>query len=267
MKWFRHMNITRKLALVVGSLLVGFVGIGAAYFAQLQVERGLATRTASLERFADVVNQSRADVALSQSVLKDFFQQRDLTMSMESLQAFNDLIARAHRGIATLKKLAQNGQQPQIISQLSATISAYQRAAQAAAEAHLKVGINEDSGLYKEMRAAARALEEKLTRGRILKEAAQVKDAALHILVLQMRRNENDFLSYRDSVYFLRLAETKNALLQTMQTSKRPEDEQAQFNQLVNAYFDTFVQLVQGIQQRESLIATMKQQEGLVAPL
>jgi methyl-accepting chemotaxis protein len=261
------MNITRKLALVVGSLLVGFVGIGAAYFAQLQVERGLATRTASLERFADVVNQSRADVALSQSVLKDFFQQRDLTMSMESLQAFNDLIARAHRGIATLEKLAQNGQQQQIVSQLSTTISAYQRAAQAAAEAHLKVGINEDSGLYKEMRAAARALEEKLAGGRGLKDAAQVKDAALHILTLQMRRNENDFLSYRDSVYFLRLAETKNALLQTMQTSKRPEDEQTQFSQLVNAYFDAFVQLVQGIQQRESLIATMKQQEGLVAPL
>lgn len=64
MKLFRHMNITRKLALVVGSLLVGFVGIGAAYFAQLQVERGLVTRTAILERFADVVNQSRVDVIL-----------------------------------------------------------------------------------------------------------------------------------------------------------------------------------------------------------
>jgi CHASE3 domain sensor protein len=148
-KWFHHINITRKLALVVGSLLVGFVGIGVAYFAQLQVERGLATRTASLERFADVVNQSRADVVLSESVLKDFFQQRDLTMSMESLQAFNDLIARAHHDIATLEKLAQNEQQQQIISQLSATISAYQRAAQAAAEAHLKVGINEDSGRIK----------------------------------------------------------------------------------------------------------------------
>jgi methyl-accepting chemotaxis protein len=261
------MNITRKLALVVGSLLVGFVGIGVAYFAQLQVERGLATRTASLERFADVVNQSRADVVRSESVLKDFFQQRDLTMSMESLQTFNDLIARAHHDIATLEKLAQNVPQQQILSQLSATISAYQRAAQAAAEAHLKVGINEDSGLYKEMRAAARALEEQLTGSRLLKEAAQVKDAALHILVLQMRRNENDFLSYRDSVYFLRLAETKNALLQTIQTSKRPEDERAQCSQLVNAYFDTFVQLAQGIQQRESLIATMKQQEALVAPL
>ena len=73
MKFFRHMNITRKLALVVGSLLVGFVGIGAAYFSQLQVERGLVTRTASLERFADAVNQSRADVVRSESVLKDFF--------------------------------------------------------------------------------------------------------------------------------------------------------------------------------------------------
>jgi methyl-accepting chemotaxis protein len=261
------MNITRKLALVVGSLLVGFVGIGLAYFAQLQVERGLATRTASLERFADVVNQSRADVVLSESVLKDFFQQRDLTMSMGSLQAFNDLIARAHHDIATFEKLALNEQQRQVISQLSATISAYQRAAQAAAEAHLKVGINEDSGLYKEMRAAARDLEEKLTGSRLQKEAAQVKDAALHLLALQMRRNENDFLSYRDSVYFLRLAETKNVLLQAIQTSKRAEDERAQFSQLVNTYFDTFVQLAQGIQQRESLIATMKQQEALVAPL
>ncbi len=267
MKWFHHMNITRKLALVVGSLLVGFVGIGVAYFAQLQVERGLATRTASLERFADVVNKSRADVVRSESMLKDFFQQRDLTMSMESLQAFNDLIARAHQDIATPEKLTQNERQRQILSQLSATISAYQRAAQAAAEAHLKVGINEDSGLYKEVRDTARALEEKLTGSRLLKEAAQVKDAALHILMLQMRRNENDFLSYRDSVYFLRLAETKNALLQTLQTSKRPEDERVQFSQLVNAYFDTFVQLAQGIQQRESLIAAMKQQEGLVAPL
>jgi methyl-accepting chemotaxis protein len=261
------MNITRKLTLVVGSLLVGFVGIGVAYFAQLQVERGLATRTARLERFADAVNQSRGDVVLSESVLKDFFQQRDLTMSMESLQAFNDLIARGHQDIATLEKLAQNEPQRQIISQLSATVSAYQRAAQAAAEAHLKVGINEDSGLYKEMRAAARAMEEKLTGSRTLKEAAQMKDTASHILVLQMRRNENDFLSYRDSVYFLRLAETKNALLQAMQTSKRPEDERAEFHQLVNAYFDAFVQLVQGMQQRESLIAAMKQQEGLVAPL
>src|SRR5215510_12792994 len=101
------MNITRKLALVVGSLLVGFVGIGIAYFAQLQVERGVATRTALLERFADVVNQSRADVVLSESVLKDFFQQRDLTMSMESLQAFNGLTAKAHQSTATLDKLVQ----------------------------------------------------------------------------------------------------------------------------------------------------------------
>gem|GEM_PF-308105 len=291
MKLFRHMNITRKLALVVGSLLVGFVGIGAAYFAQLQVERGLVTRTAILERFADVVNQSRVDVILSESGLKDIFQQRDLATSIESLQAFNDLITKAQNGITTLEKLAQNEQQHQIIAQLSDTISAYHRAAQAAAEAHLKVGINEDSGLYKEMRAAARALEDKLTEGhvlkdatqvkdtppgprlrpggpvRVLKDAAQVQDTALRILVLQMRRNENDFLSYRDSVYFLRLAETKNALLQAMQTSGRSEDEQAQFSQLVNAYFDAFVQLAQGIQRRDSLIAAMKQQESLVAPL
>src|SRR5215510_6954546 len=261
------MNITRKLALVVGSLLVGFVGIGAAYFAQLQVERGLVTRTAILERFADVVNQSRVDVILSESGLKDIFQQRDLATSIESLQAFNDLITKAQNGITTLEKLAQNEQQHQIIAQLSDTISAYHRAAQAAAEAHLKVGINEDSGLYKEMRAAARALEDKLTEGHVLKDAAQVKDTALRVLVLQMRRNENDFLSYHDSVYFLRLAETRNALLQAMQTSGRPEDEQAQFSQLVNAYFDAFVQLAQGIQRRDSLIATMKQQESLGAPL
>src|SRR5215470_16884899 len=169
------MNITRKLALVVGSLLIGFVGIGAAYFAQLQVERGLVTRTAILERFADVVNQSRADVVLSESVLKDFFQQRDLATSIESLQAFNDLITKAHNGIGTLEKLAQNEQQHQIIAQLSDTISAYQQAARPAAEAHLKVGINEDSGLYKEMRAAARALEDKLAGGRVLQDAAPVK--------------------------------------------------------------------------------------------
>src|SRR5215510_11319473 len=289
------MNITRKLALVVGSLLIGFVGIGAAYFAQLQVERGLVTRTATIQRFADVVNQSRADVIRSESVLKDFFQQRDLTMSMESLQAFNDLIAKANNGITTLEKLAQNEQQQQIISQLSATISAYQRAAQAAAEAHLKVGINEDSGLYKDMRVAARALEDKLTGDRVLQDTAQVKNkdmrvaaraledkltgdrvlqdtaqvknAALRILVLQMRRNENDFLSYGDSVYFLRLVETKNALLQAMQASRRPEAEQAQFNQLVSTYFDTFTQLAQGLQLRDSLIAAMKEQESLVAPL
>src|SRR5215470_18657286 len=261
------MNITRKLALVVGSLLVGFVGIGAAYFAQLRVERGLVTRTANLERFADAVNQSRADVVLSESVLKDFFQQRDLAASTESLQAFNDLITKAHNGIATLEQLAQNGQQQRNISQLSDTISAYQRAAQAAAEAHLKVGINEDSGLYKDMRVAARALEDKLTGDRVLQDTAQVKNEMLRILVLQMRRNENDFLSYGDSVYFLRLVETKNALLQAMQASRRPEAEQAQFNQLVSTYFDTFTQLVQGIQLRDSLIAAMKEQESLVAPL
>jgi len=294
-KFFRHINITRKLALVVGSLLVGFVGIGAAYFAQLRVERGLVTRTANLERFADAVNQSRADVVLSESVLKDFFQQRDLAASTESLQAFNDLITKAHRGIATLEQLAQNSKQQQDISQLSDTISAYQRAAQAAAEAHLKVGINEDSGLYKDMRVAARALEDKLTGDRVLQDSAQVKNkdmrvaarapedkltgdrvlqdsaqvknAALRILVLQMRRNENDFLSYGDSVYFLRLVETKNALLQAMQASRRPEAEQAQFNQLVSTYFDTFTQLAQGLQLRDSLIAAMKEQESLVAPL
>src|SRR5262245_44636231 len=111
------MKITRRLALVVGSLLIGFMGIGAAYFAQLRVERGLVTRTAILERFADVVNQSRADVVISESVLKDFFQQRDLTMSMESLQAFNDLITKANNGIATLEQLTQNDKQRQIISQ------------------------------------------------------------------------------------------------------------------------------------------------------
>src|SRR5262252_929537 len=289
------MNITRKLALVVGSLLVGFVGIGAAYFAQLRVERGLVTRTANLERFADAVNQSRADVVLSESVLKDFFQQRDLAASTESLQVFNDLITKAHRGIATLGQLVQNGKQQQNISQLSDTISAYQRAAQAAAEAHLKVGINEDSGLYKDMRVAARALEDKFTGDRVLQDAAQVKNkdmrvtaraledkftgdrvlqdaaqvknAALRILVLQMRRNENDFLSYGDSVYFLRLVETKNALLQAMQASRRPEAEQAQFSQLVSTYFDTFTQLAQGLQLRDSLIVAMKEQESLVAPL
>src|SRR5215813_1278077 len=267
MKFFRHMNITRKLALVVGSLLIGFMGIGAAYFAQLQVERGLVTRTATLERFADAVNQSRADVVLSESVLKDFFQQRDLAASTESLQVFNDLITKAHRGIATLEQLAQNSKQQQNISQLSDTISAYQRAAQAAAEAHLKVGINEDSGLYKDMRVAARALEDKFTGDRVLQDAAQVKNAALRILVLQMRRNENDFLSYGDSVYFLRLVETKNDLLQAMQASRRPEAEQAQFSQLVSTYFDTFTQLAQGLQLRDSLIAAMKEQESLVAPL
>jgi CHASE3 domain sensor protein len=267
MPLFRSMKVVHKLAAVTGILVVGFGGVGAAYFALQRTQGAVAAQSAVLQQFALTAEDASSKTLESENALKDYL----LAPRPEALRQFANAINNANNATATLEKLAQNDRQQQIIYQLRDALSAYQRSAKDVEDITVTIGVNENSGIQGKFRTVAHELEEAVGEARERGKEKDAEYAAIVNLYLTMRRDEKDFLIRNKETYVARLAETMKQFDRTVQASPVSGAEKDQFLQLATAYHEGFLRLVDGVRQREQAVTTADQKtqevEALVASL
>jgi twitching motility protein PilJ len=260
MRFWRNMKLIHKLFMVTGALMVGFVGIAMTYLAMQQVQGDVARRATALKEFVAAADQSSAKILASQSILRDFFLQKKVTL----LAQFNTAIYDAHSVTVALSKWAQNERQLQAIYQLRDAISAYQRVTKTTSDIIVGIGVNENSGLIGRVRAAAHELEDALQDGPGRDNAKRAEHYNLINLLLTMRRHEKDFLTRNQDVYVEKLLETRQRFVEAVAASFYPAANKAQLTQLAAAYHNTFASLVEGIRLREPAFIKITQQQHAV---
>lgn len=164
---------------------------------------------------------------------KDFMARKD----MKYLDKFNKDMSLLIKDVNHLGELfADNGVEMNEIQQVRNILSTYKSHFESYVAQQQKIGLNPKDGLYGGLRSAVHNVEELIGD----------QDANLRAGMLQLRRNEKDFMLRRDLKYLTRL-EGNLAKLQTdVSNSAFNSSKQQEINGLLDSYFMRFSALVEG---------------------
>ncbi len=99
-----------------------------------------------------------------------------------------------------------------------------------------EIGLDENSGLKGNLRKAIHTVEEK---------AKQLNLVLLNKDMLQLRRNEKDFLLRMDLKYFEKFEKNEAVLFSNLDTQRLSDQDKTQINDLVEGYHGSFTKLVE----------------------
>lgn len=231
MQFLRQFSIRKRLLSSTIAMAVAMVVMLLAMLNQSAVLTNLAQAnrlTAALE----------ADVLMLRRHEKDFLLRRRTDDVDKHQQAVTELL-RHHAQLEVA--LQQQALDTRLLSQFKQQVLSYQQSFQALIKLQQTIGFTDEQGLIGTIRQAAHNIEDELM---------QQNDAALKVLLLQMRRNEKDFRLKPDVKFQQQLHQSAKEL-EPLLTSPTQS--------LLQQYVDAFDQLVAAEQQ-----AGFKEDQGLM---
>lgn len=233
---FHGLSITKKLLIVFTITLVGFLLIGAAYFAVVQVEKNAVEKTASLNAFGQLVDGVNAELLTAQRLQKEFRVSRRL----QELETFDNTMNEVRDKLATLGKQVPSQEIGQTLEQLRGLAESYYTLFYEAASSQLAVGLDRRTGLQGDLLKAANELESRVNK---------IGNAALYQSLLKILGYEKDFLLSEAEQYTTRMAAEQQAFAKLLKAAKLPAARKAKINDLMLGYYKRFRQMVDGINQ------------------
>ncbi|MGI2259310.1 methyl-accepting chemotaxis protein [Shewanella sp. GXUN23E] len=224
------MLIRRKLVL---NALLGLVTVLLVYGLQSKAQ----STQAELDRAARHIVELERDVLSLRKDEKDFFDRLDEQYAQRHQSDRQQLLAAA----AELQAIFESfGIDPQVLQQLVASGQQYAKSFDSAVEQQKQIGLTPTSGLYGKLREAVHNVELKLQNE---------EQNVLSVLMLQLRRNEKDFMLRLDTRYLDLFQKNIEEFSRALQTSGLPEATQREVSRMMLEYQQAFIALVKGEQQ------------------
>jgi methyl-accepting chemotaxis protein len=179
----------------------------------------------------EAVKDAHIDLLTLRRHEKDFLSRMDL----KYLEKFNktiDIMIDQHLSVPLEEKELRES-----TAQLIQEIKKYQTLFVSMVKEFETIGLNEESGLRGSLRGAIHKVEE---------EADKQNNAPISRDMLQLRRNEKDFMLRKNTKYVDRFTENIDKLVTTIDSQNIPNDTKAGLKQLAQDYKTTFLSLVEG---------------------
>jgi len=225
------MDPSQSLAARVSTLAV--IGLSALFLLLLA------------QTWSEVIVSSEQEEAEAHNTL--FGQSRDLRiLALEMRRAEKDFLLRkepkyAETALATAAQAADLAKlmtsEPHAdafradLDAIDSGIARYRQSLATVSDNLVKVGLNENLGLEKQLRDAAHAIETNLS--------SVGADPALMVHLLSMRRSEKDYLLRHRPDYLTKVAAAQRAFLSTLDRSGLPESQRASLRQDAESYLQT----------------------------
>jgi len=199
MNIFNNTKLTHKFGILFFVLLIGFVAIGYMYSELERVAAYSDAKYADISKTNTLVDSIEISVLRARRSEKDFLLRKDLKYVeindgnvADSIKALEELDA--------MKGSLQGAQMNTV--QVKDHIVTYQSAFKDMVDLQTGLGLDEDSGLFRQLRKSVNNTEA------ILAEANQIE---LTASMSMMRRHEKDFLARESDIYIKKMAdEQKN---------------------------------------------------------
>jgi methyl-accepting chemotaxis protein len=177
------------------------------------------------------IGDIKADVLELRRNEKDFLARKDL----KYLDKFNKKITQIKTTLSDLERsFVKNNSETTEIRQLTKVLLDYNKHFNALVEAQKLIGLNPKDGLYGELRAAVHDVEELLGS----------KDFKLLSNMLQLRRNEKDFMLRMDEKYLTRWQGNADTFADNINESALDSSIKSQIITLLSVYQSDFENLV-----------------------
>jgi methyl-accepting chemotaxis protein len=177
------------------------------------------------------IGHIKASVLESRRNEKDFLARKSLDYS----DMFKDKMKEAQNQISRLtEEFNSIGLSMPELASMSSILEQYQAQFIKVVTLQKKIGLNPKEGLYGELRAAVHNVESLIGNDnyRLLSE------------MLQLRRNEKDFMLRLDDKYVDKLTNNVSKLLNSVQMSELPSTKKQEISSLIKVYQAVFIKLV-----------------------
>jgi methyl-accepting chemotaxis protein len=173
---------------------------------------------------------------------KDFLARKELKYFEQFSQQYNELL----KDIMVLDSAYKSiGRDLSELEQLHSVVSDYQELFTALVDAQKEIGLSPKDGLYGLLRASVHVIEESIG----------TNDYKLLSNMLQLRRNEKDFMLRLDDKYIDRWNNTADNFVKNINSSELSADTKAQIIENLSSYQQAFKDFIAG-QKRLGLTAT-----------
>jgi methyl-accepting chemotaxis protein len=229
MAFLRQLSIRQRLLLNAVTVAVSMlVMLGLLLFQSSQLN-SLSVLRLEVENLNPAVLQLRRDE-------KDFL----LRSNLDYQQKFNQSATALNTEVKDLMAgLAEHGIDTAPLNAFNGFTQSYQQLFNQLVQLSVEVGLNPESGLYGELRSKAHAL------GQAFKE---ISDWQLTAQLLQLRRDEKDFMLRKDLKYLAAFNKGMTEFRAQIQINITDATQVAQLQQLADAYSVAFTRLVEGEQ-------------------
>lgn len=265
MSFLSRMKLVYQISLLSIVALVIFAVVGVTQFVTDQQRQSaqLAAKAAGADsRIVDVVSRAFLDARRHE---KDFVIRRD----EEFVTAHSVAAAEIHAGLEELAGREELGPLLEQVEQTRTAVNNYVAEFATVVELQRKVGLDENSGLLGEMRSAASEVESALGEVAKLEAMLGLTDTKdLSIAVLQMRRDEKDFLARLDPAYVDSVEATAKQFATALgRAGSIKDDKKEQLGKLVDSYLADFKSLAAAALEREESLERLSGYYAAAEPI
>ncbi len=241
------MNMTIKAKLLINTLVV----VAALFFVLLVGAYALNAQH-DLDESLWKIQRLESEMLMLRRHEKDFLARKDLKYQEKHQKTRKEY----HQTIAGLKDLmtaAGVDEADVLLGRLDAQINKYGGAFDALVNKQKRIGLDHKSGLYGDLRATVQEVE-RIVNGEGFYQ--------LEALVLQLRRNEKDFMLRREEKYLDKYGSNLSRARELADSSFTDSEKREKVNILLTEYQDSFTQLVD-----EERIKGLNSKSGLLGSL
>lgn len=254
MSWFQNLSLKYKFASFMAILLVGFLFIGLAYNAVLNVQKNANESVQKLEQFGALVDSIETDVLNARGHEKSFL----LNKKLEFLEKYDIALTSARKNAASIEPYLNDQKSKELLISLNNVLESYQNNFYTTAEDQVAIGLDNESGLQGELNESALNLDESVT---------SINNNSLKTSLLTMRLHEKNFLGRESNNYTALLNNESNNFNTILKTAGLLADKRKLINQQLGDYIDLFEEVVEAVNLRNQDILIVESKVAEMTPL
>ncbi len=227
-------KITHKLTGLLVGLLLGFVLIGLAYQQVLVAENEAAETSEKMEIFENGIHEVQIDLLNARQSETEFY----LKKYPIFLGKFDARIIVASQNLKSLTTLVKSEEELSVVTDLGEAFEVYRENFIQAAESHVEIGLDENTGMLAELNKISVEVENILKSYDI-----PILDRSL----LKIRQRVGDFIRLEELKYKHTIMNEIEDFRGYVKTSGLPKNASLNLRKLLASYHDIFVKLADRI--------------------
>jgi methyl-accepting chemotaxis protein len=265
MSFLSRMKLVYQISLLSIVALVIFAVVGATQFIADQQRQAAQLTAQAAEEDLRIVETVSRQFLNARRHEKDFIIRRDVAYTAAHAEAANAV----RNGLEELGSREEIGELGTQVQQAAAAVNDYVSEFATVVELQTTVGLDQNSGLLGEMRDAASQVEKALAGVAQLEAMLGLSDTKdLSIALLQMRRDEKDFLARLDPAYVASVEATAKQFDAALNKAGSIKDDKKQeLGNLMNSYVADFKVLAEATLAREDSLVRLGEYYTAVEPI
>ncbi len=248
----KSIKISHQLSLLGLIVFCGFIGVGLVYGYSYQAQEAVWTQQRHVEKSIQLVDSIHVAILKIFNKEKDFLQR----FKVADVDKHNQIVDELDKGLNEFATIASESQSV-MVDTIRRSLVAYQAVFQQMVTLQIQIGLNAESGLQGEFRDMVHRIEKSL---------ASTDDLKLTNAMLQLRRNEKDYLMRQEDKYVDQFNKNISHFFEILTVSDIADPIKVEIQKEITNYRNGFLSLVEGTKASNIKIHLLQKTADVIEP-